>query len=74
VARAARDDFADDVSFVSLDAVDDPALVAAAIAAPLAEPGQFAMHPAVSRGRVPPASRVTRSLISRPAGRPRRFG
>jgi len=32
VARAARDDFADDVSFVSLDAVDDPALVAAAIA------------------------------------------
>jgi hypothetical protein len=32
VARAARDDFADDVTFVSLDAVDDPALVAAAIA------------------------------------------
>jgi predicted ATPase/DNA-binding CsgD family transcriptional regulator len=32
VARAARDDFADDVSFISLDAVDDPALVAAAIA------------------------------------------
>ncbi|MGB6582210.1 MAG: hypothetical protein WBF34_30300 [Streptosporangiaceae bacterium] len=32
MARAARDDFADDVSFVSLDAVDDPALVAAAIA------------------------------------------
>jgi predicted ATPase len=32
VARAARADFADDASFVSLDAVDDPALVAAAIA------------------------------------------
>jgi predicted ATPase len=32
VARAARDDFADDVGFVSLDAVDDAALVAVAIA------------------------------------------
>jgi len=32
VARAARDDFVDDVCFVPLDGVDDPALVAAVIA------------------------------------------